>query len=75
MSIGSKIGRSVKVLIDFISEKTKENIVTEYHKNNIDISEQDLRNLLLLIESSFSQGLTMGFKEIEETIKEIEKSI
>jgi len=74
MSVGSQIGRSVKVLVDFISEKTKENIVTEYHKNNIDISEQDLRKVLLLIESSFSQGLTMGFKEIEETIKEIEKN-
>ena len=73
MSVGSQVGKSVKVLVDFISEKTKENIVTEYHNNNIDMSEQDLRKILLLIETSFSQGLTMGFKEIEETIKEIEK--
>jgi hypothetical protein len=74
MSSGSQVGRSVKILVDFISQKTKENIISEYQNNNIDISESDLRRLLLLIEASFNQGLSTGYKEIEEVIKELEKN-
>ena len=48
--------------------------ISEYQNNNIDISESDLRRLLLLIEASFNQGLSTGYKEIEEVIKELEKN-
>ena len=74
MSISRDIGNSVKVLVDFISDKTKENIVSEYRSGKIDISEKDLRSILSLIESSCSQGFSLGYKEIDETVKVIESS-
>jgi len=71
MSSSRSIGSSVKILVDFISDKTKENIVSEYKSGNIEVSEKDLRTILSLIESSSSQGLSLGYKEIDETVRRI----
>ena len=74
MSVSRDIGNSVKVLVDFISDKTKENIVSEYRKGKIDITERDLRVVLSLVESSCIQGFSLGYKEIDETVREIENN-
>ena len=75
MNIQAQIGSSVSNLVSFIKEKTVENIITATRQGTLTMDENEMRKLISVVESSISQGLTLGYFDVESTLKVIESKI
>ena len=75
MNIQAKVGPSVSNLVTFIKEKTVENIITATRQGTLTIDENELRKIISVIESSISQGFTLGYFDVESTLKSIESKL
>ena len=69
MSAISHIGSSVNVMTNFMKEKVKENIAATCRKNEVTLSDTDLKKILSIIDLSFDQAFSLGFENVEKTLK------
>tara|TARA_R110002020_G_scaffold138910_1_gene309457 strand:- start:459 stop:680 length:222 start_codon:yes stop_codon:yes gene_type:complete len=64
----TKVMLRVSELVSFIKEKTSENIVEFYRTEDLDISEEDVKKLVRVIESSVTEAYTLAGDQVEKAI-------
>ena len=71
----SRINTSVKQLLEFASDTVTKNLVTASRRNMIDVSENDLRKVKAIVESSIQETIVNGYGNVEKAINEIAKQV
>ena len=59
---------SISNLVEFIKEKTANNLVEASRLNTVDLNDQQLEKILRIVEASASQAFTLSIDEIERTL-------
>jgi hypothetical protein len=68
--LSTKVNRSVKELLEFTGENITRNLVAASRRNMIEVSENDLKKVKTIIESSVEQSLVNGSTSVERAINE-----
>ena len=68
--MSTKVNRSVKELLEFTGENITRNLVAASRRNMIEVSENDLKKVKTIIESSVEQSLVNGYTSVERAINE-----
>jgi len=75
MSVYPKVRDSVRTLVDFISEKTSQSVVTASRDGHFSLTEDELNVLSQLISDTILQSALQGWSEIEAMITDIDDTI
>ena len=75
MSVYPKVRDSVRTLVDFISEKTCQNIVIASQDGRLSLTENELNVISQLVSDTILQSALQGWSEIEALISDIDNTI
>ena len=64
----SNVRGSIADMVSFIKEKTIENIVDCRNTNQVELSEEDLRKIVNIIDASVTQAFTASIGTIEKSL-------
>ena len=71
MSQRMKILNSVSEMIDFIKEKTRQNLIEGNRGDKVNLDEESLRQVLSLVDQSISQAYSTAYTGVERTLRAI----
>tara|TARA_Y100000310_G_scaffold336194_1_gene420100 strand:- start:1008 stop:1259 length:252 start_codon:yes stop_codon:yes gene_type:complete len=78
MSFESDVGKSVSELVSFIKEKVSSNLVESRNQGSLEIDDITFERVLNLVDLSTSQGLSLGYVNVESAlnagIKDLKKT-
>ena len=75
VSVYRDVKNSVVNLVDFIKTTTEQNLVEASRNDMIKIEEGQLQAVVELVNSSITQGMTTGFREIESLISNVDNKL
>ena len=64
----SGINTSVRELLEFASDTVTKNLITASRRNMIDVSENDLRKVKAIVETSIEETIVNGYANVEKAI-------
>ena len=68
MSFESDVGKSVSELVSFIKEKVSSNLVESRNQGSLEIDDVTFERVLNLVDLSTSQGLSLGYTNVESAL-------
>lgn len=71
--VDTVINSSVKNLVEFVKQKVQNNIVEANNKGLVDLNETDLEKIVVLVDSSVSQALALGYADVEAGINRLKR--
>ena len=74
MSMERKIMSSVTSMMNFIKQKTKQDIVEASNKGTVTIDKNTLQRTCNIVEQSIESAYVRAMNEVLSTIKEIERA-
>ena len=66
----NEINKSFSIFMSFLKDTVRNNSVQFCRSQKLDISDKDLRKLLLAIDSSIEQAFTNGYGSVQKTVRE-----
>lgn len=73
MSAPSRLRTDFKIAVDHIKDRVVSNVSEAKTQGRYKIDDQDLRRLMLVIESAFEQGFITASGQIEKSINDVLK--